>query len=149
MPKKEGQVMARRIAFWAVIFLTSLLRAAEITLQIEGLEILKQEGSIVAHLFNNADDFPSEKTYKAVSADLGRGSNIKFTDLGEGDYALFVFHDENNNGKLDTNFIGIPREPVVVSNGAKGVMGPPKFKDASFSLKKGESKIVKFVFVRK
>jgi uncharacterized protein (DUF2141 family) len=43
-----------------------------------------------------------------------------------------VFHDENSNSKLDTNFMGIPREGVGASNKAKGHFGPPKFHDASF-----------------
>jgi uncharacterized protein (DUF2141 family) len=40
--------------------------------------------------------------------------------------------DENSNGKLDTNFIGMPREGAGASNDAKGHMGPPKFGAASF-----------------
>jgi uncharacterized protein (DUF2141 family) len=43
-----------------------------------------------------------------------------------------VVHDENANGKLDTNFVGMPREGVGASNDAKGHMGPPKFNAASF-----------------
>jgi len=41
-----------------------------------------------------------------------------------GKYAVSVFHDENSNGKLDTNFLGIPREGVGASNNAKGHFGP-------------------------
>lgn len=47
-------------------------------------------------------------------------------------YATSVFHDENSNGELDTNFMGIPREGVGASNGAKGHLGPPKFDAAAF-----------------
>jgi uncharacterized protein (DUF2141 family) len=36
------------------------------------------------------------------------------------------------NGKLDTNFLGIPKEGYGFSNGAKGLLGPPSFSDASF-----------------
>jgi len=39
-------------------------------------------------------------------------------------------HDENSNGKMDTNFIGMPREGVGASNNAKGHMGPLKFRAA-------------------
>jgi uncharacterized protein (DUF2141 family) len=44
-----------------------------------------------------------------------------------------VFHDENSNGKLDTNLLGIPREGVSASNNAKGHFGPPKFDAAAFN----------------
>ena len=36
---------------------------------------------------------------------------------------------------MDTNFLGIPKEPIGISNNAKGFMGPPKYKDAKFELK--------------
>jgi uncharacterized protein (DUF2141 family) len=48
-----------------------------------------------------------------------------------------VFHDENSNGKLDTNFMGIPREGVGASNNAKGHLGPLKINDAAFQLSGG------------
>jgi uncharacterized protein (DUF2141 family) len=61
-----------------------------------------------------------------------------------GTYAIAVYHDENSNGKLDSNFIGIPREGVGFSNNAKGHMGPPKFDAAAFRFSGGalELKIV-------
>src|SRR6202041_1024433 len=40
---------------------------------------------------------------------------------------------ENKNGKLDTGMFGIPTEGTVVSNHAKGFMGPPSFEKAKFS----------------
>ena len=39
-------------------------------------------------------------------------------------------------GKLDTNFLGIPKEPYGFSNEKKGRFGPPKFKEVSFTLNK-------------
>jgi uncharacterized protein (DUF2141 family) len=50
-----------------------------------------------------------------------------------GRYAIFVVYDKNGNGKMDKNFLGIPKEPVGLSrNPAPPKFGPPKFKDASF-----------------
>ena len=46
---------------------------------------------------------------------------------------MACFHDENKNGKLDTGLFGIPTEGTVVSNHAKGFMGPPSFDKAKFS----------------
>jgi len=51
-----------------------------------------------------------------------------------GTYAVSVFFDADNDGELDTNFFGIPKEPVAMSNNAEGKFGPPKFEDAVFSL---------------
>jgi uncharacterized protein (DUF2141 family) len=57
---------------------------------------------------------------------------VRFAGIAPGTYAVSVFHDENANGKLDTNFMGIPREGVRASNNAKGHLGPPKFNAAAF-----------------
>jgi uncharacterized protein (DUF2141 family) len=53
-------------------------------------------------------------------------------------YAVSAFHDENSNGNLDTNFMGIPREGVGASNNAKGHLGPPKFEAAAFQFSGGK-----------
>ena len=60
-----------------------------------------------------------------------------FSAIKPGIYAVSVFHDENSNGKLDTSFLGIPREGVGASNGARGHLGPPKFDAAAFQFSGG------------
>jgi uncharacterized protein (DUF2141 family) len=63
----------------------------------------------------------------------GSESTCRFDPIAAGIYAVACFHDENGNGKCDTVFLGIPTEGTVVSNEAKGFMGPPSFKGAQFS----------------
>lgn len=55
-------------------------------------------------------------------------------ELKPGKYAATIFHDKNDNQKLDTNFIGIPKEGYGFSNNAQGVFGPPKFDAAVFTM---------------
>ena len=43
--------------------------------------------------------------------------------------------NENGNNKMDSNFLGIPKEDYACSNNAKGFMGPPKWEDAKFEVK--------------
>ena len=50
-------------------------------------------------------------------------------------------HDVNDNQKLDTNWIGIPKEPVAISNNARGRLGPPKWKDAMFELREATQEL--------
>jgi uncharacterized protein (DUF2141 family) len=57
-----------------------------------------------------------------------------FDPIPAGTYAVACFHDENKNGKCDTGLFGIPTEGTVVSNHAKGFMGPPSFDKAKFYL---------------
>lgn len=58
-----------------------------------------------------------------------------------GEYAIRVFHDENRNGKIDTNFLGIPDEDYGYSNDASGWFGPPSWEKAKFIFNKPEMKI--------
>jgi len=51
-----------------------------------------------------------------------------------GSYAMSAFYDKDNDGEMDTNFIGLPKEPIAVSNNAVAKFGPPSFDDAVFSV---------------
>ena len=55
-----------------------------------------------------------------------------FENISSGTYALAVIHDQNMNGKLDTNIFGIPTEGYGFSNGAKALLHAPSFSAASF-----------------
>lgn len=55
-------------------------------------------------------------------------------DLPAGVYAISVHHDANDNQKMETTFIGLPKEPVGLSNNQVPRFGPPKFKKSKFEL---------------
>lgn len=96
------------------------------------------QGYVLLSLHNQEKSFPgdSEGAKKLARATIkNRKAILRLKDVGRGRYAISVFHDENNNRKLDTNFLGIPKEAVGASNNASGLMGPPKWKDAVFELK--------------
>jgi len=64
-------------------------------------------------------------------------------DVPAGTWAVLAYHDENGNKKLDTNFVGMPREGYGFSNGAKSTFGPPSFKEAAIAV--GEGKVTAMV----
>ena len=100
---------------------------------IEGLH--SDRGRIVCALFAAADDFPKriDRAFARTTAQImARHATCEFPNVPAGIYAISVFHDENGNGKLDTNWLGIPREGVGASNNPKPRMGPPKFAAAKF-----------------
>ena len=104
-----------------------------IGIDIDGLR--SDRGLVLCGLFSSAADFP-KKPEKALargkSTILNGHATCQFESIPSGTYAVSVFHDENSNGKLDTNFLGIPREGVGASNNATGHLGPPKFSAAAF-----------------
>jgi uncharacterized protein (DUF2141 family) len=112
--------------------------ANRIHVEISGLR--NDKGQVMCSLYSSADGFPKNGD-KAVAHSKSPISNAHavcdFPDVKEGTYAVSVFHDENSNGKLDTNFMGMPREGVGASNNAKGHFGPPKFAAAAFRFSGG------------
>jgi uncharacterized protein (DUF2141 family) len=82
---------------------------------------------------------------KPVGADIvkltGRQALCVFKKIPPGTYGLSAFHDQNNNGKLDTNLLGMPTEDYCASNNARGVLGPPSFSDAKFTFKGGTKRL--------
>jgi len=109
-------------------------------LHVEVVGLHSDQGQVFCALYSSRDGFPkqSEKALARVSSAIADKKAVcEFSGIAPGTYAISVFHDENSNGKLDTKFLGIPREGVGASNGAKGHLGPPKFEAAAFSFSGG------------
>jgi uncharacterized protein (DUF2141 family) len=64
------------------------------------------------------------------------------TDVEPGTYAIAVLHDEDDDGGLDRNLLGIPSEGFGFSNDAPTGLGPPSFRDASFRFDGSETDLV-------
>ncbi|RIW15102.1 DUF2141 domain-containing protein [Algoriphagus lacus] len=91
-------------------------------------------------VFKSPKGFPDEidHSVKALSLRIkDKGSRIEIKDLPPGKYAIAAFHDEDENGKINTNPVGYPIEKYGFSNNAKAYFGPPEFEKASFTLESG------------
>jgi len=107
----------------------------ESLVQVEITGLRNDMGKVLCSLYSSPDGFPkkAEKAVARCSSEIVNGhATCRFPNLQPGTYAVSVIHDENSNGRLDTNFMGIPREGVGASNNAKGHLGPPKFNAAAF-----------------
>jgi len=95
-------------------------------------------GNVYIAVYNSDSTWLSDKTVlskKVAIAEALDGDLVRTElQLPLGEYALSVFYDKNNDGKLNTNFIGMPKEPIAMSNNAVAKMGPPRYADAVFSL---------------
>lgn len=123
-----------------MLFIFSLLSAqnAKLTVSVSGLK--NNTGTVKVGLYNSEGTF-LKTTFKSLSSEIKNNTaTVTFENLPEGEYAISTYHDENDNGKLDKNMMGIPSEDYAASNNAKGFMGPPAYKDAKFSVSK-DSKI--------
>ena len=105
----------------------------QLSLQINQIE--KQQGNFFVAIHDSAG------TYMTKDADVFMESVLPVTRLGAqtlqicdvpaGTYAVAVYQDVNDNGKLDSNFIRIPKEPYGFSNNIEKLT-PPSFEQASF-----------------
>ena len=106
--------------------------------------IKSKTGQVGFFIFNSAETFPTH-TEKALLSGFVKtaGNSVEYTfaNLAFGTYAIYVFHDEDNDNKLKTNFIGMPKEGMGVSKNAKGHFGPPKYDDAKIDFNKPEQTI--------
>ena len=105
-------------------------------IELSGLQHV--EGNLYIAVYDSGDTWLGKDTVlekQVVIAESREGELVSTRlQLPPGEYALSIFYDSNNNGELDTNFIGIPKEPVALSNNARMKFGPPKYQDAVFTL---------------
>jgi len=100
------------------------------------LNIRNSTGGVACALFESPVGFPTEFLHSATNIMIIKVRDTQarcdFEDIPPGTYSLAVIHDENMNGKLDTNWLGVPTEGYGFSNDAKALLGAPSFSAASF-----------------
>lgn len=107
-------------------------------------KVKNEQGVVRVLLFKGETGFPDapDKAFKNASVKIvGDKAIITFENIPEGTYALSVFHDSQNTGKLRTNALGIPRDGYGFSNDAMGTFGPPSFEKASFKVTAGKNHV--------
>ncbi|OIQ84442.1 hypothetical protein GALL_337520 [mine drainage metagenome] len=100
------------------------------------LNIRNNTGTVACALFESPVGFPVEYLHYATNIMVikvrDKQARCDFEDIAPGTYALAVVHDENMNGKLDTNWLGVPTEGYGFSNDAIVLLDTPSFSAASF-----------------
>jgi|GEM_PF-122591 len=122
---------------------TETARTLPLSVSCRGLQIAIQsipttEGHLAYAIFSSPDGFP-EDYQKAVKTGVilipaKREVNLEFKELPCGSYSLAVYHDRNDNQKLDKNFLGIPTESIGFSRNPIVRFGPPSFQNTEFKL---------------
>ena len=115
-------------------------------------------GNLIVNIsgFPSSDGFAmvalhkSEESYKDEGATAIAKSRIMvvnqkaqaiFGNLEYGSYGISIFHDENGNGIMDKNAMGIPKEAYGFSNNARGFFGKPDYKNVMFEINSAEKDI--------
>lgn len=127
-----------------VALLLILAATSDLSAQQEGhlhirvaLPSAAEHGQLAYLIFATSDGFPNKASKAYKHGFLPRGASFDDVDLGplpEGQYAVSLYVDENGNRKLDTGWLGIPKEPVGVSRNPLHRMGPPRFNESAFRM---------------
>ncbi len=89
------------------------------------------------------DEIPAAASFLLPA---NQGSIRVTTDaLAPGEYGIRILHDEDGDGEMDSNMMGIPTEPWGFSNNATGRFGPPKWDQVKFTLDGAHEQNIKLV----
>ena len=110
-----------------------------LTVEVRGFKSTK--GTVKLNIQNST----KQQVYQKVETLNATTWRHTITGLTPGKYAVNVIHDKNNNNKLDTNILGIPKEGWGCSNDARGFMSAPAFKDKLFDLNSNKTIIINLV----
>lgn len=132
-----------------IAFMVSPIAYADETgsIAIHVVGLRNNNGVVRIAVFNNAKDYAADKpkadlaTVKAIANIKDGTADYTFSKLPYGEYAIKIFHDEDNSGKFYTNFLGIPRVEFGFSNNAHGRFGPAHYDQAKFKLASEELKM--------
>ena len=140
-PGTRVRTGARCVALCAVlVFANPAVAFAQSScpgIHVKILSIRNSTGAVACALFESPAGFPTEFLRSATNIMMIKIKDTQarcdFEDIPPGRYALAVIHDENMNGKLDTNRLGAPTEGYGFSNDASAFLRAPSFRAASFS----------------
>jgi uncharacterized protein (DUF2141 family) len=134
----------KKLILCSVLFLLSLSVQAQSSIAVQVENLKSDKGVCRAYLFNQSEYFPN-KVEKAFASKVvkisGNKASLNFEKVPAGTYAISVIHDENNNGKLDTNMLGIPTESYGASKNALPSMSMPTFKANAFEMANQDQKL--------
>lgn len=104
----------------------------DITVKIENLK--SDKGVLIVALFDSEENYLKQDYKSRTIRPKQAKKGVVFNDIPEGTYAASIIHDENENGELDKNWMGIPSESFGFSKKSLGMMGPPSFKETCFKV---------------
>jgi len=132
---QNTDIMKKMIVITIFVLFSSLISFGQIVLTVDIEDLRNSNGKLLLELNND-----KEEVIKGFSEGITDNKCvIVIKDLQPGKYAFKFFHDENNDEKLNTNFMGIPKEGYGFSNNASGKFGPPSFEKMIFEVNQSDT----------
>ncbi len=111
---------------------TPLFSQSKVVVTVKNLQEIK--GTIRMAVYSGEDNFMKKSLVSKEIKVTGKEVTFVFENVIHGEYAVSTYHDIDDNRKLDTGFMGIPKEPYGFSNDARGTFGPPSYESAKFKV---------------
>jgi len=124
----------KKLLIIASLALSASASAATVQVKIDGVR--NDKGVVQVALCDEAT-YPKDCRLTASTPAKAGSVSVEVQNVPAGTWAALAYHDENSDKKLDTNFVGMPKEGYGFSNGAKGSFGPPKFKETAITVGEG------------
>lgn len=128
-----------KLLFFILIMLTmwdgySQSKKTSLTLTIEVASFENTKGVLRVCVTDQKDDFLKSCAFSKIVTVEDDTVSLKIENIEKGDYAVSVYHDENNSGILETGGVfGIPLEPYGFSNNPNMTFGP-SYKKSVFKM---------------
>lgn len=112
------------------------LPAADLAIEVRGIRSGDGRLYVAVYAPETKATFPDAAGTIAAVQQSAQVGALRFIlhDLPPGRYAVNAFHDENDNGELDTNLVGIPSEGYGFANDPDSSFGPPDFEAAAVNV---------------
>ena len=126
-----------------ITFLLLTTTAFAGTVEFNSNGVNDDSSKLYVQIFKGEDNYQNGNAESATITTSKDGkASIIFSNLDKGDYALRFFHDQNNNGKLETNLFGMPVEGYGFSNNAQPNFGPVSYQQIRFSVAEDDGKVI-------
>jgi uncharacterized protein (DUF2141 family) len=114
-------------------------------LVVDVTRLRNDRGLVGVSVFCGPDGFPGESTRACARARVpiaAGAAEAIFDRIPAGAFAVAVLHDEDADGRMATNWAGIPAEGYGASRDARRKFGAPRWEDARLELAQGEDRRV-------
>ena len=122
----------KSIAFLLTLLVATSSVAAELVIKIKNVK--HDTGTVYIAIWTNEENWPDGEPFRELSSAAELDVTTVRVEIPQGTYAVSVYQDLNDNGQMDNNALGMPKEPWGVSNDAPARFGPPKWKRMIFEV---------------
>jgi uncharacterized protein (DUF2141 family) len=127
-----------------IILLILAMSAMASSLEVKVSGFKNYRGDVQIAIWNSSIGFPDDYNTSYITKTESAKANLSalIENLKPGTYGIALYHDKNRNSKLDTNFLGIPKEGFGFSNNPRILTGAPSFSNVKFTIQENQKKVI-------